>query len=81
MVRVRSAADGDYFLNDVVDSWQQKDIRMKIKKKKTREKIEENKVAKDKEDEEDQCQGRSRGGRCSLFLTMRCFNDAMFPNS
>ena len=22
-----------------------------------------------------------RGGRCSLFLTMRCFNDAMFPNS
>ena len=23
----------------------------------------------------------SRGGRCSLFLTMRCFNDAMFSNS
>ena len=22
-----------------------------------------------------------RGGRCSLFLTMRCFNDAMFSNS
>ena len=22
-----------------------------------------------------------RGGRCSLFLTMRCFNDAMIPNS
>ena len=23
----------------------------------------------------------SRGGRCSFFLTMRCFNDAMFSNS
>ena len=23
----------------------------------------------------------SRGGRCSFFLTMRCFNDAMFWNS
>ena len=23
----------------------------------------------------------SRGGRCSLFLTMQCFNDVMFPNS
>jgi len=23
----------------------------------------------------------SRGGRCSVFLTMRCFNDAMFSNS
>ena len=23
----------------------------------------------------------SRGGRCSLFLTMRCFSDAMFSNS
>ena len=22
-----------------------------------------------------------RGGRCSVFLTMRCFNDAMFSNS
>ena len=22
-----------------------------------------------------------RGGRCSLFLTMRCFNDAIFSNS
>ena len=22
-----------------------------------------------------------RDGRCSLFLTMRCFNDALFPNS
>ena len=22
-----------------------------------------------------------RGGRCSFFLTMRCFNDAMFWNS
>ena len=26
-------------------------------------------------------QVRGRGGRCSLFLTMRCFNDAMFSNS
>ena len=25
--------------------------------------------------------GRSRGGRCSVFLTMRFFNDAMFSNS
>ena len=25
--------------------------------------------------------GQCRGGRCSLFLTMRCFNDVMFPNS
>ena len=23
----------------------------------------------------------SRGGRCLFFLTMRCFNDAMFSNS
>ena len=23
----------------------------------------------------------ARGGRCSVFLTMRCFNDAMFSNS
>ena len=23
----------------------------------------------------------ARGGRCSLFLTMQCFNDAMFSNS
>ena len=25
--------------------------------------------------------GVSRGGRCSLFLPMRCFTDAMFSNS
>ena len=25
--------------------------------------------------------GGGRGGRCSVFLTMRCFNDAMFSNS
>ena len=23
----------------------------------------------------------TRGGRCSIFLTMRCFNDAMFSDS
>ena len=25
--------------------------------------------------------GGGRGGRCSFFITMRCFNDAMFWNS